>query len=86
MPAPTTPGAATPTQAGYADDPGFCKAATLDEIRGHDYVLTPGRYVGAADVEDDGELFEEKMARLTEELLMYFARSRETGAPNRFSP
>ena len=44
--------------------PGFCKAATLEEIRGHDYVLTPGRYVGAAEVEDDGEPFEEKMERL----------------------
>ena len=44
---------------------GFCKAAKLDEIRGHDYVLTPGRYVGAADLEDDGEPFEEKMERLT---------------------
>ena len=49
----------------YQDVPGFCKAATLDEIRSHDYVLTPGRYVGAADVEDDGEPFEEKVQRLT---------------------
>jgi type I restriction enzyme M protein len=49
----------------YADVPGFCKSATLDDIRGHDYILTPGRYVGAAEVEDDGEPFEEKMARLT---------------------
>ncbi len=49
----------------YADIPGFCKSATLDDIRGHNYILTPGRYVGAAEVEDDGEPFEEKMARLT---------------------
>jgi type I restriction enzyme M protein len=49
----------------YADIPGFCKSATLEEIRKHGYVLTPGRYVGAAEVEDDGEPFEEKMARLS---------------------
>ncbi|HRR32928.1 MAG TPA: class I SAM-dependent DNA methyltransferase [Kiritimatiellia bacterium] len=48
----------------YDDVPGFCKSATLDEIRKHDYVLTPGRYVGAAEQEDDGEPFAEKMARL----------------------
>ena len=52
----------------YKDIPGFCKAATLEEIRTHNYVLTPGRYVGAAEVEDDGEPFEEKMERLTAEL------------------
>ena len=49
----------------YADVPGFCKGASLDEIRKHGHVLTPGRYVGAAAVEDDGEPFEEKMKRLT---------------------
>ena len=48
----------------YADVPGFCKAAKLEEIQKHGYVLTPGRYVGAEAVEDDGEPFEEKMARL----------------------
>ena len=49
----------------YADVPGFCKATKLDDIRKHGHVLTPGRYVGAEEVEDDGEPFEEKMKRLT---------------------
>ena len=49
----------------YADVPGFCKSAALEEIRGHDHVLTPGRYVGAAPQEDDGEPFADKMARLS---------------------
>jgi type I restriction enzyme M protein len=52
----------------YEDIPGFCKSATLEDIKKHDYVLTPGRYVGAAAQEDDGEPFEEKMARLTAQL------------------
>jgi type I restriction enzyme M protein len=52
----------------YVDVPGFCKSATLDDIRQHGHVLTPGRYVGAAEVEDDGEPFDDKMARLTAEL------------------
>ena len=49
----------------YADIAGFCKSARLDEIRAHGYVLTPGRYVGAEEAEDDGEPFDEKMKRLT---------------------
>ena len=49
----------------YADVPGFCKATKLDDIRKHGHVLTPGRYVGAEAVEDDGEPFKEKMKRLT---------------------
>jgi len=49
----------------YADVPGFCKSAKLEEIRAHGYVLTPGRYVGAEAVEDDGEPFDGKMNRLT---------------------
>ncbi|HHH46916.1 MAG TPA: SAM-dependent DNA methyltransferase, partial [Thiotrichales bacterium] len=48
----------------YEDIPGFCKSASLEEIRKHGHVLTPGRYVGAEKQEDDGEPFEEKMARL----------------------
>ncbi|MDI6858012.1 MAG: class I SAM-dependent DNA methyltransferase [Dehalococcoidia bacterium] len=52
----------------YEDVPGFCKSATLEEIRKHGYVLTPGRYVGAEAVEDDGEPFDEKMARLVAQL------------------
>lgn len=59
----------------YADIPGFCKSATLDEIASHDYVLTPGRYVGAADVEDDGEPFESKMERLSNDLRQQFSLS-----------
>ena len=50
---------------GYEDVPGFCKSATLEEIQKHGHVLTPGRYVGAAPQEDDGEPFQEKMSRLT---------------------
>ena len=60
---------------GYKDIPGFCKSATLDDIRRHNHILTPGRYVGAAEVEDDGEPFEEKMARLTAELRVHTAQS-----------
>ena len=50
---------------GYADVPGFCNSATLEEIRKHGHVLTPGRYVGAEPQPDDGEPFEDKMGRLT---------------------
>jgi len=52
----------------YEDIPGFCKSATIDEVTKHGYVLTPGRYVGAEDIEDDGEPFPDKMARLTKQL------------------
>ncbi len=52
----------------YEDVPGFCKSVSLDDIRHHGHILTPGRYVGAAEIEDDGEPFEEKMKRLTNEL------------------
>ncbi|MGO1659969.1 MAG: N-6 DNA methylase [Marinobacter sp.] len=60
---------------GYEDIAGFCKSASLDEIKKHDFVLTPGRYVGAQEQEDDGEPFAEKMARLTGQLREQFAES-----------
>ena len=63
-------------QSGVIEDvPGFAKIASLDEIKEHDYVLTPGRYVGAEDVEEDDEVFEEKMQKLTAELKEQFAES-----------
>lgn len=49
----------------YEDVPGFCKSATLEEVRKQSHILTPGRYVGTEELEDDGEAFEDKMARLT---------------------
>jgi len=52
----------------YEDAPGFCRSATLEEIREHGYILTPGRYVGAPEAEEDDEPFEEKLKRLTAEL------------------
>jgi len=59
----------------YADIPGFCKSADLDLIKQHGHVLTPGRYVGAEEVENDGEPFEEKMSRLVAELNGQFVES-----------
>lgn len=59
----------------YEDVPGFCKSATTEEIAGHGFVLTPGRYVGAEEVEDDDEPFEDKMKRLTATLEEQFAES-----------
>ena len=57
------------TSAGkHEDKAGFCKTATLKEIETHGHVLTPGRYVGAEEVEDDGLPFEEKMTELSGEL------------------
>jgi type I restriction enzyme M protein len=53
---------------GYQDIAGYCKSATLEEIKANDYVLTPGRYVGAADIEDDGISFETKMGELSKTL------------------
>ncbi|MDH2879782.1 type I restriction-modification system subunit M [Bacillus cytotoxicus] len=60
----------------YEDVQGFCRTATIEEVREHEYVLTPGRYVGIEETEDDGVPFEEKMEQLTSELGDLFAKSR----------
>ncbi len=60
---------------GYEDVAGFCYSASLDDIRKHEHVLTPGRYVGAEEQEDDGEVFADKMVRLTAQLAEQFAES-----------
>ncbi|WP_084262434.1 class I SAM-dependent DNA methyltransferase [Actinomadura formosensis] len=60
---------------GHADVPGFCRSAGLDEIRSHDHVLTPGRYVGAARTSPDGEPMADRVERLTKELFAHFEES-----------
>jgi type I restriction enzyme M protein len=60
----------------YADVPGFCKSVTIEEIRTHGHVLTPGRYVGVEAAEDHGEAFEEKMQRLVADLRVQTAQAR----------
>ncbi len=64
----------------YEDKPGFCKSATFDDIKSHHYVLTPGRYVGAEAIEDDGIPFEEKMAELSDKLYQQMRESQELDA------
>jgi type I restriction enzyme M protein len=59
----------------YADVPGFCKSVAKVEIEKHGFVLTPGRYVGAEEVEDDDEPFDEKMTRLAAKLDEQFKES-----------
>ena len=59
---------------------GFCKAATLEEIRDNDFILTPGRYVGVVKAEADDEPIDEKIARLKSELYAEFERGRELEA------
>jgi type I restriction enzyme M protein len=59
----------------YKDEAGFCKSAKLDDIRKHGYILTPGRYVGTEVLEEDDEVFEEKMKKLTTELNQQFKQS-----------
>jgi len=61
----------------YNDIQGFCKSASIEEVRSHEYILTPGRYVGIEETGDDGEPFDEKMARLTVELAEMFVKSHE---------
>lgn len=61
----------------YEDIKGFCKSASIEDIREHEYVLTPGRYVGIEDIEDDGIPFDEKMESMTAELAELFAKSRK---------
>ncbi|NDW11163.1 type I restriction-modification system subunit M [Dysgonomonas sp. 520] len=60
---------------GYQDKPGFCKSAKLDEVVQKDFVLTPGRYVGTAETEEDVEPFSDKMNRLTKDLNSYMKES-----------
>jgi type I restriction enzyme M protein len=60
----------------YEDVQGFCKSTCIEEIAEHDYVLTPGRYVGIEEIEDDGVPFDEKMEAFTSELGELFAKSR----------
>ena len=64
----------------YADKAGYCKSATFDEIKANDYVLTPGRYVGAVEIEDDGILFETKMLELSQILYVQMQKSEKLDA------
>ncbi len=64
----------------YQDQPGFCRSVPLAEIAQHGHVLTPGRYVGAEEVEDDDEAFEDKMRKLTEKLGEQMAKGAELDA------
>ncbi len=69
-----------PEAGNYEDVPGFCKAATLEKIREHNHVLTPGRYVGTAAAKDEGEPFPERFAALKEKLDEQLAQGEELGA------
>ena len=60
----------------YADIPAFCKSASLEEITSHGHVLTPGRYLGAAETEDDDDMpFDERMEQLTAKMKSQFKES-----------
>jgi type I restriction enzyme M protein len=65
------------TSGSYEDIPGFCKSSSIDEIKSHGFVLTPGRYVGTADIEDDDLPFEETMKRLSDNLRAHQATGAE---------
>lgn len=69
----------------YEDVLGFCKSSTLQEVESHGFVLTPGRYVGAEEAEDDGEPFPEKMGRLTKSLEEQFSEGERLEATIRAS-
>lgn len=58
-----------------SDEKGFCSVVDLDAIKAQNYILTPGRYVGVEEIEDDGEPFDEKMTRLSTELEQMFKES-----------
>jgi len=62
---------------GYEDKAGFCKSATIEEVRKNSHVLMPGRYVGTEEVEDDGVSFDDKMKALTSKLAEQFAKGAE---------
>jgi type I restriction enzyme M protein len=64
----------------YQDVPGFCKSITFNEVRKQQWILTPGRYVGAEEEEEDAEAFEEKMKRLTAELSVEMRRAQDLDA------
>ena len=61
----------------YEDVQGFCKSATISEVEANNFVLTPGRYVGTEEVEDDGISYEEKVGAISENLKGYFEKSIE---------
>ncbi|MDD3178550.1 MAG: N-6 DNA methylase, partial [Candidatus ainarchaeum sp.] len=61
----------------YKDELGFCKSATLEEVKKQDYILTPGRYVGFVSIEESMEDFQEKMSRLTKDLSDQFQKSKD---------
>jgi len=61
----------------YEDVKGFCKSATLEDVKKHNFVLTPGRYVGIPDEEDDGVTFKEKMDKFTRELSSQLKKANE---------
>jgi type I restriction enzyme M protein len=61
----------------YEDIQGFCKSATIKEVEDNNYVLTPGRYVGTEDIEDDGVSFEDKAAAISQNLFNFFKESNE---------